>query len=59
MTTFIKTKFKNLDDHTNIDKYKEAANNTEYHIIFYPRTILSFEKQIAYFIFIIISNLVT
>ncbi len=30
MTTFIKTKFKNQ---TNIDKYRVAANNIEYHII--------------------------
>ncbi len=33
MTTFIKTKFKVSVDHTNIDKYKLAANITEYHII--------------------------
>ena len=33
MTTFIKTKFKISDDHTNIDKYRLAANITEYHII--------------------------
>ena len=26
MTTFIKTKFKISDDHTNMDKYKVAAN---------------------------------
>ncbi len=33
MTTFIKAKIKKSDDQTNIDKYKEAANITEYHII--------------------------
>ena len=33
MTTFIKTKFKKSDDQTNIDKYRVAANITEYHII--------------------------
>ena len=32
MTTFIKTKFKISDDQTNIDKYRLAANITEYHI---------------------------
>ena len=33
MTTFIKTKFKKLDDQTNIDKYRVAENIAEYHII--------------------------
>ena len=33
MTTFIKVKLKKLDDQTNIDKYRVAANITEYHII--------------------------
>ena len=33
MTTFIKSKFKKSDDQTNIDKYRVAANITEYHII--------------------------
>ena len=33
MTTFIKKKFKIPDDQTNIDKYRLAANITEYHII--------------------------
>ena len=33
MTTFIKTKFKILDDQTNNDKYRFAANITVYHII--------------------------
>ncbi len=33
MTTFIKTKFKILDDQMNINKYRLAANITEYHII--------------------------
>ncbi len=33
MTTFIKTKFKISDDQMNIDKYRLAANITEYHII--------------------------
>ncbi len=33
MTTFIKATLKNSDDQTNIDKYREAANITEYHII--------------------------
>ena len=30
MTSFIKTKFKKSDDQTNIDKYRVAANITEY-----------------------------
>ena len=33
MTTFIKTKFKKSDDQTNINKYRVAANITEYHTI--------------------------
>ncbi len=34
MTSFIKAKLKKLDDHTNIDKYRVAANTAEYyHII--------------------------
>ncbi len=33
MTTVIKTKFKKIDDQTNIDKYRVAENITEYHII--------------------------
>ena len=33
MTTFIKTKLKKADDKANIDKYRVAANITEYHII--------------------------
>ena len=33
MATFIKTKFKISNDQTNIDKYRLAANITEYHII--------------------------
>ena len=33
MTTFIKTKCKKSDDQTNIDKYRLAANITEYYII--------------------------
>ncbi len=33
MTTFIKTKLKESDDQTNIDKYRVAANITKYHII--------------------------
>ncbi len=33
MTTFIKTKLTKSDDQTNIDKYRVAANITEYHII--------------------------
>ena len=33
MTTFIKAKLKKSDDQTNIDKYRLAANITEYHII--------------------------
>ena len=32
MTTFIKTQFKKLKGHTNIDKYRVAVNITEYHI---------------------------
>ena len=35
MTTFIITKFKISDDQTNIDKYRLAANSTEYGIISY------------------------
>ena len=33
MTTFIKAKLKKSDDQSNISKYREAANITEYHII--------------------------
>ena len=33
MTKFVKAKLKKLDDPTKIDKYREAANITEYHII--------------------------
>ncbi len=33
MTTFIKAKLKKSDDQTNIDKYRVAANITEYHMI--------------------------
>ncbi len=33
MTTLIKTKFKKTEDQTNIDKYRIAANITEYHNI--------------------------
>ena len=33
MTTFLKKKFKISDDQTNFDKYRLAANITEYHII--------------------------
>ena len=33
MTTFIKTKINITDDQTNIDKYRLAANITEYDII--------------------------
>ena len=33
MTTFIKTKFKISEDYTNIDKYRLAANITEYQVI--------------------------
>ncbi len=33
MTTFIKAKLKKADDQTKIDKYREAANITEYHIV--------------------------
>ncbi len=32
MTTFIKGKLKKSDNKTNIDKYRVAANITEYHI---------------------------
>ena len=35
MTTFMKTKLKKSDDLTNIDKYRVAANITEYHIMYY------------------------
>ena len=34
MTTYIKAKLRKSDVHTNIDKYREAANITEYHIIY-------------------------
>ena len=33
MTPFIKAKFKISDDQTNIEKYSEAVNITEYYII--------------------------
>ncbi len=33
MTTYMKTKFKISDNQTNIDKYRFAANITEYYII--------------------------
>ena len=33
MTTFIKTKVNKSDDQTNKEKYRAAANITEYHII--------------------------
>ncbi len=33
MTTFIKANLKNLDNQTNINKYRVAANITNYHII--------------------------
>ena len=33
MKTFIKIKFKKSDDQTNIEKYRVAANITDYHII--------------------------
>ena len=33
ITTIIEAKFKISDDHTNIDKYRVAANIIEYHII--------------------------
>ncbi len=33
MTTFIKMKFMKSDDQTNIEKYKVAANITDYHTI--------------------------
>ena len=32
MLTFIKAKLKKSNDQTNIDKYRLAANITEYHI---------------------------
>ena len=32
MTTFIKAKLNKSDDQKNIDKYRVAANITEYHI---------------------------
>ena len=34
MTTLIKGKLKKLDDQTNIEKYRIAANITEYHIMY-------------------------
>ncbi len=34
MKTFIKTKPKKSNDQTNIDKYKVAANSTEFHIVY-------------------------
>ena len=33
MTIFVKARFKKSDDQSNIDKYRVAANITEYHII--------------------------
>ena len=33
MTTFIKANLEKSDDQTNIDKYRVAANISEYHII--------------------------
>ena len=33
MTTFTKTKFKKSNDQRNIDKYRVAANITEYNIV--------------------------
>ena len=33
MITFIKAKLRKSDDQTNIDKYRVAANITEYHLI--------------------------
>ncbi len=33
MKTYAQSKFKKSDDQTNIDKYRVAANITEYHII--------------------------
>ncbi len=33
ITTFIKAKLKKLDDQSNIDKFRVAANIAEYHII--------------------------
>ncbi len=33
MTTLLKTKFKILEDKTNIDKYNLATNITKYHIL--------------------------
>ena len=48
MTTLIKTKLKKSDDQTNIDKYRVAANITEYHIISifltYVRTDSNYRK---------------
>ena len=44
MTTFIKTKFKISDDH-NIDKYRLAANITEYHII---SKLISINKKLDF-----------
>ncbi len=53
MTTFTKTEFKKSNDQTNIDKYRQAANITEYHIIAkliilriheYDKTIISCKK---------------
>ncbi len=35
-------KFKKSDDQTNIDKYREVANITEYHII--PKSIFLYSK---------------
>ena len=43
MTTFIKTKLKKSVDPAKIDKYKVAANITEYHfmskLIIFPKTL--------------------
>ncbi len=40
MTTLIKVKLKKSNDQTNIDKFKLAANNTEYNIIILRRIII-------------------
>ncbi len=52
MTTFIKTKFKKSDDQTIIDKYRVAANITEYFIkkIFFRIVIPKFFmiRQLSY-----------
>ncbi len=51
MTTFIKTKFKESDDQTNIHKSRVAANITEYHIKIKLPRIKVFKGNTTFFRF--------